>query len=58
MRAMTSTSWTVADLRRELARFEAELRAAGLSENSVQTYVGRSAYFVRWLAGDYVPGHR
>ena len=54
----TAPSWTIAELRSELARFEAELRAAGLSENSVQTYVGRSQYFVRWLAGDYVPGQR
>jgi hypothetical protein len=53
---MSTQSYTIADLRRELARFEAELRAAGLAENSVRTYVGRSEYFVRWLAGEYVPG--
>jgi len=54
----TQPSWTIPELRRELARFDAELRAAGLAENSVQTYVGRSEYFIRWLAGEYVPGQR
>jgi hypothetical protein len=52
----TTQQWTIADLRVELARFEAELRASGMKENSVKTYVGRSQYFVRWLAGEYVPG--
>jgi hypothetical protein len=46
-------AWTVGDLRRELERFEAEARRAGLKEASVRTYVDRSAIFVRWLAGDY-----
>ena len=41
-----------------LGQFEAELRAAGLAETSVRTYVDRSTYFVRWLAGDYRPGQR
>lgn len=48
-------SWTTAELASELDRFEAELREAGLAENSVRTYVDRSRYFVRWLAGDYAP---
>ncbi len=46
-------AWTVADLQRELERFEAEARRAGLKETSVKTYVDRSAIFVRWLAGDF-----
>ena len=50
-----ATTWTVADLRRELERFERELRAANLSENSVRTYVDRSRTFLRWLEGDYRP---
>lgn len=29
--------------------FEKELRAAGLSENTVDTYIGRSETFARWL---------
>jgi hypothetical protein len=48
-------SWTVEDLRRELTRFETELRRAGLKESSVTTYVDRSGRFVSWLAGDYTP---
>jgi hypothetical protein len=47
------TTWTIAELQAELARFEAEARRAGLKEASVKTYVDRSARFVRWLAGDY-----
>ena len=46
-------SWTIADLQAELVRFEAEARRAGLAENSVSTYVGRSQTLVRWLVGDF-----
>lgn len=49
-------SYTVDELRKKLDEFEAELRAAGLRENSVETYVQRSATFMRWLEGDYKPG--
>lgn len=47
--------WTVRELRGELQRFEQELRSAGLTPNSVDTYVNRSAVFVRWLEGEYTP---
>lgn len=50
--------WTVPALHRLLAQFEAELREAGLEDNTVRTYVDRSRYFVRWLGGDYRPGER
>ena len=50
---MAEVTWTIAELEDELMRFENAARAAGLAENSVQTYVGRSRYFVRWLAGDF-----
>jgi hypothetical protein len=50
--------WTMAELQDELRRFEADLRAAGLKENSVATYVGRSQYFLSWLVGEYTPGVR
>ena len=45
--------WTVGDLQRELERFEAEARRAGLKDNTIRTYVDRSTIFVRWLAGEY-----
>ena len=45
-----------ADLRSELDRFKAELRAGGLKESTVHAYLLGSSLFVRWLAGDYVPG--
>jgi hypothetical protein len=46
-------SWTIADLKDELTRFEVEARQAGLAEESVRTYVGRSRNFVRRLAGEF-----
>ena len=47
------TTWTLAELREELLRFERAARAAGLKEASVRTYVDRSTRFVRWLGGEY-----
>ena len=52
---MEQQRWNAEDLRAEIRRFERELRGAGLRDSSVQTYVGRSEIFVRWLAGDYIP---
>ena len=46
-------TWTIAELRIELVRFESAARRAGLKEASVRTYVDRSDRFLRWLAGDY-----
>ena len=47
--------WTIADLEAELKEYEQALRAAGKSENTVQTYVDRPARFLRWRAGAYNP---
>ena len=47
------TTWTLAELREELHRFEGAARAAGLKDASVRTYVDRSSRFVRWLGGEY-----
>lgn len=52
---MSQERWSLDDLRRELDRFEAELRAAGLKDTSVRTYIDRSGRFLRWLGGDYQP---
>jgi hypothetical protein len=52
----TRQTWTVEELYDLLGEFEAQLRKAGLKENTIRTYVDRSTYFVRWLAGDYRPG--
>jgi hypothetical protein len=49
------TSWTLRELWDALAAFEEELKQAGLADNTVETYVGRSATFLRWLAGEYRP---
>ncbi len=48
------TSETV--LRGELERFKVELRAGGLRASTVHHYLVGSSLFVRWLAGEYVPG--
>ena len=50
---MEGTHSTLADLERELVRFEAAARKAGLAENSVRTYANRSRFFVRWLGGNF-----
>jgi len=50
-----SPRYSTDELRSELARFEQELRAAGLKENSVITYVDRTGRFIKWLDGDYRP---
>lgn len=55
---MAAERWTVEDLRAELERFRVELRAAGLRESTVYSYLSGSALFVRWLAGEYVPRGR
>jgi len=47
--------YSIDELRAELARFERELRAAGLKESSILTYVDRSGRFLKWLDGDYHP---
>jgi hypothetical protein len=52
---MEAEHYTTDDLRRELARFERELRAARLKESSIRTYVDRSALFLKWLDGEYHP---
>lgn len=48
-------SWTSEQLESALTDFKEELESAGLAENSVSTYVGRSEVFVRLLAGEYQP---
>lgn len=50
---MTQESWTLAELRHELQRFQAATERAGLRPHTVDTYVGRSEQFVRCLAGDF-----
>jgi hypothetical protein len=47
--------YSPAELRAELRRFEHQLRAAGLKETSVTTYVDRTSRFLKWLEGDYQP---
>lgn len=53
--ASSGQSYSTPELRRELRRFERELREAGLADNSVKTYVDRTTRFLRWLEGDYHP---
>ncbi len=52
---MERAIWTFGKLHQELRRVEQELLKAGLTDTSVQTYVGRSEILIRWLDGDYRP---
>lgn len=47
--------WSISDLEYDLKEFAGVLRAAGLKDASIDTYVGRSETFIRWLAGKYRP---
>lgn len=47
---------TTSELQAELAQYKHALRAAGLREATVQSYLTGSSRFVRWLAGEYAPG--
>lgn len=47
--------WGIPDLEEDLVAFEKALTDAGLKDHTIQTYVGRSETFVRWLAGRYQP---
>ena len=47
--------WSAAELRSELNRYEAELRAAGKTRNTVNTYVQHPERFINWLVGRYRP---
>jgi hypothetical protein len=53
---MSETRWSGSELLAELRRFEGELRAAGLRDHTVETYVGPAETFIRWLRGEYTPG--
>lgn len=55
---MTERSWTLAQLKSELERYEVELRAAGKGQLTIDTYVGQSERFLRFLVGDYRPDTR
>jgi hypothetical protein len=52
---MREQRWSADELDSKLQLFETELRAAGLADSSVNTYVERSRTFVRWLRGEYTP---
>ena len=45
----------MSELKARLDDFERDLRLAGLSENTVHTYVDRSERFLRYLVGEYRP---
>jgi hypothetical protein len=55
---MSDQSWSLSQLRSELERYDAELRAAGKERTTIDTYIGQSERFVRFLIGDYRPDAR
>jgi hypothetical protein len=54
-------AWTLADLRRELDRWEQEMRSTTndrgqpYSPDTISTHIGHSRQFIRWLAGEWQP---
>lgn len=51
----TEARWSARDLRSELNRYEEELRAAGKTRNTINTYVQHPERFINWLEGRYRP---
>ncbi len=50
--------WTMVDLRAEIDRFAAMLRASGKRHATIASYVTQSERFVNWLEGTYQPRAR
>ena len=48
-------TWSASELRAELDRYEAELRASGKTRNTISTYVQHPERFINWLDGRYRP---
>jgi len=53
-------AWTLADLRREFARYSELVNASDLAPSSKTTYLQHADRFVRWLGGEVEirPGQR
>lgn len=47
--------WSAQELRNELNRYEEELRAAGKTRNTINTYLQHPERFINWLEGRYRP---
>ena len=47
--------WSARELKSELNRYEEELRAAGKTRNTINTYVQHPERFINWLQGRYRP---
>jgi hypothetical protein len=47
--------WSARELRNELNRYEEELRAAGKTRNTINTYLQHPERFINWLEGRYRP---
>lgn len=46
----------LAEVKAALERFEAEVKASKLQQNSQVTYSAHAKQFVSWLEGDFTPG--
>jgi hypothetical protein len=46
------------EVQQALERYEAEVEATNLTEDSKQTYLGHTRHFVRWLNDDFIPGEK
>jgi predicted nucleic acid-binding protein len=49
---------TTEDLERQAATYATAIEAAGREQATVDTYHRHAMFFIRWLRGDFQPGHR
>jgi hypothetical protein len=49
--------WSARELRSQLNRYEEDLRAAGKTRNTINTYLQHPERFIKWLEGRYRPTH-
>lgn len=49
---------TVADLAAQAGEYTREVEAAGRHQATIDTYHRHAMFFIRWLAGEFIPGRR
>jgi hypothetical protein len=49
---------SIAELHRQATQYANVVQAAGRAQSTIDTYYGHAMFFVRWLDGDFEPGHR
>lgn len=52
---MSQERWTLKELYEQLRIWEAQLNTEGYPGTTIGTYIGRTEFFLRWLAGEWRP---